>query len=134
MGRYLKALLAMIGIVLAAALVKDFAGQTMDEIGWAGVLMGCQLLALFLSFLLSGGRAPATPTGQRAALPPEPVRPDDTSAPAPCPACGGTIPAGSVRCHACGWTYATAGQNVSEPTAAADSDCRESTSLCRRSR
>jgi hypothetical protein len=41
-----------------------------------------------------------------AALPPEPVGPDNTSEPAPCPACRGTIPAGSSRCPACGWTYA----------------------------
>jgi len=60
------------------------------------------------------------PASPPADLPPEPVGPDDTSAPAPCPACGGTIPAGSVRCQACGWTYAAAGRNASEPGSVPD--------------
>jgi hypothetical protein len=47
-------------------------------------------------------------------LPPEPAGPDDTSEPAPCPACRATIPAGSSRCPSCGWSYA-GGSNPAAP-------------------
>ncbi len=31
--------------------------------------------------------------------------PDDMTEEVECPACGGTIPAGSDRCTSCGWSY-----------------------------
>lgn len=36
---------------------------------------------------------------------PDTPEPDEVSEAAPCPACGGTIPAGAIRCSACGWSY-----------------------------
>lgn len=47
----------------------------------------------------------------RAGVPaPDAPEPDDVSEAAPCPSCGGSIPAGADRCPACGWSYQGPGE------------------------
>src|SRR5262245_19042410 len=86
----------------------DHPGALLTGAGWVAVA-GFALAGLAV-IAQGGSRAASRPAAD---LPPEPVGPDDTSAPAPCPACRATIPAGSSRCPACGWTYAT-GSNPAE--------------------
>jgi hypothetical protein len=92
----------------------DHPGELLTAMGWVAVA-GFALAGLFV-IVRDAWRVASRPAAD---LPPEPVEPDDTSAPAPCPACRGTIPAGSSRCPACGWTYAT-GSGPAEPGAAPD--------------
>ena len=89
---------------------RDHPGELLTAAGWVAVA-GFALAGLAV-IVWEESRAASHPM---AALPPEPVGPDDTSAPAPCPGCGATIPAGSSRCPACGWTYAASGSNPAEP-------------------
>ena len=83
--------------------------------GWVAVA-GFTLAGLVV-IVMDGWRVATRTVG---ALPPEPVGPDDTSSPAPCPACRATIPAGVSRCPACGWTYATVGGNPTELSSSPD--------------
>jgi hypothetical protein len=93
----------------------DHPGELLSGVGWVAIA-GFALAGLAV-IVMDGWRAASRPG---AALPPEPVGPDDTSAPAACLACRAVIPAGASRCPACGWTYAARGGNPAEPDAAPD--------------
>jgi hypothetical protein len=94
----------------------DHPGELLTGAGWVAVV-GFSFAGLAV-IVWEGSPAASRPAAD---LSPEPVGPDDTSAPVRCLACGATIPAGSSRCPVCGWTYAARGSNPAEPGAATDS-------------
>src|SRR5262245_6205979 len=92
---------AVEGHVRALNRFADPPGELLSGAGWLAIA-GFGLAGLAI-IVMDASRLASRPA---AALPPEPVGPDDTSEPAPCPACRASIPAGSSGCPACGWTYA----------------------------
>jgi hypothetical protein len=100
---------AVEGHILALNRFAEPPGALLSGAGWLAIA-GFALAGLVI-IVMDARRIASRPP---AALPLEPVGLDDTSEPAPCPACRATIPAGSSRCPACGWTYAVEGSSSAE--------------------